>query len=950
MWIATWCLGFVLFSCPNCLYVCIGRAAAQNKTSCDSQITKSKPQNLTVANVTSRSITITWLAPKDGEDGITNYTLYYSDDNNTYAKLLANTHIYTITDLIPFTKYQVHVVAKCEQFIKSESSDTIIQYTDVDGPGPPIITNATCVPGTNGTSIFLQWTTPQLFYKSVDEYIIYVSDTSDVVKNFNISLPKDSINSNHNQYIVQNLTDNTLYELKINGATNSFLGDNLIEGQPSEPRSVYLHKDCDNDNTSKNNHNLIENTKSLLIGLCCVLGLLFIVAVVLFWQCHPVCRVYFHAAYYYLEDPPFVSHTVPTLPNSDWWKHKQESHVVTVDGFARHVANLHVDGDIGFSKEYEIIQEESMNFDFSTESSQLPENKSKNRYLNIVPYDHSRVKLHINNIPGNHFDYINANYIDGFEKANAYIGTQGPLPSTIIDFWQMVWEQHVHVIVMITNLVERGRRKCDLYWPNEGIETYGFIQVKLLKEELMAMYTVRTFQVHHTRAKKKKNMPLGRTIYQYHYTNWPDHGTPDHPLPILSFVNKSAGANPADAGPIVVHCSAGVGRTGTYIVLDTMLKQIKSEKEVNIFDFLKHIRQQRNFLVQTEEQYIFIHDALLEAINCMYSSINKKTLKSYLQTDIADCKIASFASDFEKHYKMITSFVPQEYLLLSANKPFNRNKNRSQEFIPVENSRVHLTPKPGIEGSDYINASWIIGFKRLGEFIVTQHPLENTVLDFWQMLWDHNAQTVVILTDMSEDTDSLIKFWPMDSDTTLDSDNFKVKSVQEDKIGDDYETRDLVIQSVQDDFMLPVRLIHSKYSVRELSSLIKLLEIVQMWHLEYQNGPIVVVDKFGGTEAAIFCCLTTIGKQLQHENVVDISLYAKLYHNQRPGIWKDIENYLLLYRALELMSGGSCFNVLPSTSITSINNVANGSHSSLTLPNGNALSPNKQNGVLISQS
>lgn len=106
---------------------------------------------------------------------------------------------------------------------------------------------------------------------------------------------------------------------------------------------------------------------------------------VLYYRCHPVCRVYFHAAYYYLEDPPFVSHTVPTLPNSDWWKHKQESHVVTVDGFARHVANLHVDGDIGFSKEYEIIQEESMNFDFSTESSQLPENKSKNRYLNIVP-------------------------------------------------------------------------------------------------------------------------------------------------------------------------------------------------------------------------------------------------------------------------------------------------------------------------------------------------------------------------------------------------------------------------------------------------------------------------------------------------------------------------------------------------------------------------------------
>ncbi|XP_050529744.1 tyrosine-protein phosphatase 99A-like isoform X3 [Daktulosphaira vitifoliae] len=944
MWIATWYLGIALFSSypAGPVYV-VGNAIAQLTSSERPIVLVSKPQNLTVVNVTSRSIQLTWEAPQDGADTVTGYSLYYTHDNNTYAKNLPNIHQHTIIDLKPFTEYKMYIIAVGEKRREGEVSDTISQFTDVDGPGPPIIMNATCVPGTSGTSIYLQWSQPEHFYKSVDEYFISITkETNENIK-IKVSAPKDSLN-----YVVQNLTENTKYELKINGATNSYLTKNLIEGQPSDARTVYLHRDCDH-NSWKNNPS-IENTKSILIGLCCVFGLLFIIATVLFWKCHNVCRVYFHAAYYYLEDPPCVINTLPTLPNSEWWKHKEESQIITVDEFGKHVTNLHVDGDIGFSKEYEIIQEESINFEFSTDASQLPENKSKNRYLNIVPYDHSRVKLIVNNIPGSsHSDYINANYIDGFEKANAYIGTQGPLPSTINDFWQMIWEQHVYVIIMITNLVERGRRKCDLYWPNESVETYGFIQVKLLKEEMMAMYTVRTFQINHTRTKKKKNLASGRTIYQYHYTNWPDHGTPDHALPILSFINKSSGANPSEAGPIVVHCSAGVGRTGTYIVLDTMLKQIRSEREVNIFGFLKHIRQQRNFLVQTEEQYIFIHDALLEAINCMHASINEKTLASYLQTDIQDSKIVSFTTDFEKHYKMITSFVPQDYLLLSANKAFNRIKNRSQEFVPVEYSRVHLTPKPGVEGSDYINASWIIGFKRLGEFIVTQHPLKNTILDFWQMLWDHNAQTVVILTDMNEDPESLVTFWPVDSNTTLDSDNFKVKSVQEDKIGNEYETRDLVIQSIQDDFMLPVRLIHSKYSIRELSSLIKLLEIVQMWHLEYQNGPIVVVDKYGGTESAIFCCLTTIGKQLQHENLADVTLYAKLYHNQRPGIWKNIENYLLLYRALELMSGGSCFSVLPPSAITNINNVTNNSHNSLSLSNGNALSPNKQNGILISQ-
>ncbi|XP_050425716.1 tyrosine-protein phosphatase 99A-like isoform X2 [Adelges cooleyi] len=948
MWMATWCLGFTLFSSLTAGPAYAVANAVPTTSSEQPVVHVSKPQNLTVVNVTSRSIQIAWEAPKDGADTVTGYSLYYTHDNNTYTKKLQNVHQHTIIDLKPYTKYTIYVLAVGEKKREGDVSDTISQYTDVDGPGPPVIMNATCVPGTSGTSIFLQWTQPEHFYKSVDEYVISILKKASVFITINVPIHKDGQNLS---YVVQNLTEDNEYELTVMGATNSSLTkDVIMKGQPSESRTVFLHRNCDH-NSWKNNAS-IENTKSILIGLCCVFVLLFVIAAILLWQCHTVCRVYFHAAYYYLEDPPCLSHTIPTLPNSDWWKHKEESHVVTVDAFERHVSSLHADGDIGFSKEYEIIQEESINCDFSTDASQLPENKSKNRYLNIVPYDHSRVKLVINNMPGSsHSDYINANYIDGFEKANAYIGTQGPLPSTITDFWQMIWEQHVYVIVMITNLVERGRRKCDLYWPNESVEIYGFIQVKLLKEELMAMYTVRTFQVHHMRSKKKKNALSGRTIYQYHYTNWPDHGTPDHPLPILSFINKSSGANPPEAGPIVVHCSAGVGRTGTYIVLDTMLKQIRSEKEVNIFDFLKHIRQQRNFLVQTEEQYIFIHDALLEAINCMHASINEKTLASYLQTDIKDSKIASFTSDFDKHYKMITSFVPQEYLLLSANKVFNRVKNRSQEFVPVENSRVHLTPKPGVEGSDYINASWIIGFKRLGEFIVTQHPLKNTILDFWQMLWDHNAQTVVILTDMNEeDSESLVTFWPVDSSTTLDSDNFKVKSVQEDKIGNEYETRDLVIQSVQDDFMLPVRLIHSKYSIRELSSLIKLLEIVQMWHLEYQNGPIVVVDKFGGTEAAIFCCLTTLGKQLQHENLADVTLYAKLYHNQRPGIWKNIENYLLLYRALELMSGGSCFSVLPSSSFSSVNNVVNNSHNSLNLPNGNALSPNKQNGVLIVQS
>ena len=156
--------------------------------------------------------------------------------------------------------------------------------------------------------------------------------------------------------------------------------------------------------------------------------------------------------------------------------------------------------------------------------------------------------------------------------------------------------------------------------------------------------------------KKKKSQNAERVVIQFHYTNWPDHGTPEHPLPILSFVRQSAAANPIGAGPIIVHCSAGVGRTGmssfekshfylsvnshphfkiplsgTYIVLDAMLKQIECKNELNIRGFLCHIRNQRNFLVQTEEQYIFIHDALLEAIQAGNTNVHSSQLSRYLQ-------------------------------------------------------------------------------------------------------------------------------------------------------------------------------------------------------------------------------------------------------------------------------------------------------------------------------
>ncbi|XP_070141552.1 tyrosine-protein phosphatase 99A-like [Drosophila kikkawai] len=215
----------------------------------------------------------------------------------------------------------------------------------------------------------------------------------------------------------------------------------------------------------------------------------------------------------------------------------------------------------------------------------------------------------------------------------------------------------------------------------------------------MLTFTVCTLQIRHLNNKKHCNTE--KLVYQYHYTNWPDYGTPDHPLPVLNFIKKSSAANPAEAGPIVVYCSAGVGRTVTYIVLDAILKQIQQKYIVNVFSFMRHIRSRRNFLVQTEEQYISLHDVLMEAIASRETNLLAEQVE----------ELKNYTPYLEQQYKNIIQFQPKDIHVASARKQVNSIKNRGAIF-PIESSRVHLTPKSGDDGNNYINAFWLNGFNK----------------------------------------------------------------------------------------------------------------------------------------------------------------------------------------------------------------------------------------------
>ncbi|XP_029077569.1 receptor-type tyrosine-protein phosphatase T isoform X1 [Monodon monoceros] len=571
---------------------------------------------------------------------------------------------------------------------------------------------------------------------------------------------------------------------------------------------------------------------------------------------------------------------------------------IRVADLLQHITQMKRGQGYGFKEEYEALPEgQTASWDTAKED----ENRNKNRYGNIISYDHSRVRLLV--LDGDpHSDYINANYIDGYHRPRHYIATQGPMQETVKDFWRMIWQENSASIVMVTNLVEVGRVKCVRYWPDD-MEVYGDIKVTLIETEPLAEYIIRTFTV------QKKGYHEIRELRLFHFTSWPDHGVPCYATGLLGFVRQVKFLNPPEAGPIVVHCSAGAGRTGCFIAIDTMLDMAENEGVVDIFNCVRELRAQRVNLVQTEEQYVFVHDAILEACLCGNTAIPVCEFRS-LYYNISRLDPQTNSSQIKDEFQTLNIVTPRvrpEDCSIGL-LPRNHDKNRSMDVLPLDRCLPFLISVDG-ESSNYINAALMDSHKQPAAFVVTQHPLPNTVADFWRLVFDYNCSSVVMLNEL--DTAQLcMQYWPEKTSGCYGP--IQVEFVSAD-IDEDIIHRIFRICNMarpQDGYRIVQHLQYIGWpAYRDTPpskrSLLKVVRRLEKWQEQYdgREGRTVVHCLNGGGRSGTFCAVCSVCEMIQQQNIIDVFHIVKTLRNNKSNMVETLEQYKFVYEvALEYLS------------------------------------------------
>nr|XP_024661442.1 receptor-type tyrosine-protein phosphatase C isoform X1 [Maylandia zebra] len=544
-------------------------------------------------------------------------------------------------------------------------------------------------------------------------------------------------------------------------------------------------------------------------------------------------------------------------------------------------------------------------------------NSIKNRYVDILPYDYNRVQLTTGNgEPG--CDYINASFVDGFKESKKYIAAQGPKEETINDFWRMIWEQQSSIIVMVTRCEEGNRVKCAQYWPSPDRETelYEEFIVKLNSEDHYPDYTIRRLSLTNKREKNSE-----REVTHIQFMSWPDHGVPGEPHLLLKLRRRVNAFKNFFSGPIVVHCSAGVGRTGTYIGIDAMMEGLESEGRVDIYGYVVRLRRQRCLMVQVEAQYILIHQALLEHNQFGETEISLSELHSTMNT-LKEKNLDDEPTLMEEEFERLPTFKNWRTLNTGVTEE-NKKKNRSSSVIPYDFNRVLLKLDEGRsqdsdpdeddeeedssdeedeDSTQYINASHITGYWGCRVFIVAQTPLADTTGDFWSMIYQKKVYTVVMLSDSSEAADCI--YWDKEKKSfgeievevtsTDNSPNFirRTMQIRHVKRKDRREINHFQFLKWTSKEEVPEK-------PQDLTDMIKDIKQNCGTSRSQRNNPIVVHCDDGSSRSGVFCALWNVLDNAESEKLVDVFQVVKTLRKERQRMVSSLEQYQFIYDAVE---------------------------------------------------
>ncbi|XP_065115598.1 receptor-type tyrosine-protein phosphatase C isoform X4 [Paramisgurnus dabryanus] len=550
---------------------------------------------------------------------------------------------------------------------------------------------------------------------------------------------------------------------------------------------------------------------------------------------------------------------------------------------------------------------------YTIKEAKKQENQSKNRYVDILPYDYNRVVL----TEGSN-DYINASFIEGFKEPKKYIAAQGPKDETIEDFWRMIWEQKSSIIVMVTRCEEGNKTKCAQYWPylERETEIYEDFVVKIKSEEHCPDYIIR-----HLLVTNKREKAAEREVTHIQFTSWPDHGVPGDPSLLLKLRRRVNSFKNFFSGPIVIHCSAGVGRTGTYIGIDAMIESLESEGRMDIYGYVAKLRRQRCLMVQVESQYILIHTALIEHNQFGETEVLLSDFHSELNT--LRHKDGNDTSLLEMEFQKLPKFKNWRTFNTATNED-NKKKNRYSTVVPYDYNRVlfrleldsNQTSDPEDddesssdeeeESNEYINASFIDGYWCGKSLIAAQGPLANTAAEFLLMLYQQQTKTIVMLTDCKEDDkDYCFQYWG-DEKKTFGDIEIEVKKTESFTT---YVRRRLAIQSTKKKEVLEMdQYQFLKWKSRELPE--NAQELIEMMRSIRESGgydnsrknrsiPIVVHCNNGSSRTGIFCALWNLLDCALTEKLVDVFQAVKNVRKERQGMIETFEQYQFLYTALE---------------------------------------------------